>query len=57
MIAIAEPIAAGLIISFFNRFVMPRIVGCLMPTVDTDDWQSGSSESSAINPDVEVHMH
>ncbi len=57
MVAIAEPIAAGILVSFFNRFVMPRIVACLIPTVDHDDWQSGSSESSAINADVEVHVH
>jgi hypothetical protein len=57
MIAIAEPISAGLIISFFNRFLMPRIVACLTPQVDGDDWQSGSSESSAVNADVELHVH
>ncbi len=58
MIAIAEPIAAGILVSFFNRCVMPRIVACLTPHVDGDDWQSGvSSESSTINADVEVHCH
>ena len=57
MLAIVEPIAAGLIISFFNRFLMPSIVVCLTPAVDSDDWQSGSSESSAVNADVEVHVH
>ena len=57
MIAIAEPIAAGILVSFFNRFMMPRIVACITPTVDHDDWHSGSSESSAINADVEVRVH
>ncbi len=56
MIAIVEPIAAGILSSFFNRFVMPRIVACLTPQVDEDDCE-GSSESSAINADVEVHVH
>jgi hypothetical protein len=57
MVAIAEPIAAGILVSFFNRFVMPRIVACLSPQVDHDDWSGASSESSAINADVEVHVH
>ena len=57
MIAIAEPISAGLIISFFNRFLMPRIVACLTPQVDGDDWQSDSSENSAVNADVELPVH
>jgi hypothetical protein len=54
--AIAEPITAGLIISFFNKFVMPLIVNCCDPELDVDDWGS-SSESSAVNADVEVHLH
>jgi hypothetical protein len=57
MIAIAEPITAGLIISFFNKFVMPLIVSYCDPEVNSDDWGSDSSESSAVNADVEVHLH
>jgi hypothetical protein len=32
-------------------------VACLTPQVDHDDWSGASSESSAINADVEVHVH
>ena len=55
---ILEPITAGLIVSLFNRFVLPRIVQCFKPPVDTHDHEgSDSSESSAINADTEVHIH
>jgi hypothetical protein len=58
MTPILEPITAGLIVSLFNRFVIPRIVQCLSPVVDTDDHESSdSSESSAVNADVEIHVH
>ncbi len=55
MTPILEPITAGLIVSLFNRFVMPRIVVCFEPVVEHDD--GTSSESSAINADAEVHVH
>jgi hypothetical protein len=54
MTPIWEPITAGLIVSLFNRFVMPRIVSCFDPPLDDD---GSSSESSAINADTEVHIH
>jgi hypothetical protein len=57
MISIMEPVTAGILVSFFNRFVMPRLVACLTPAVDPDDWQSDSSENSAVNADVELHVH
>jgi hypothetical protein len=58
MLPILEPIAAGILVSLFNRFLIPRLVDCLSPPVDHDDWHSGaSSESTSINADVEVHVH
>jgi hypothetical protein len=57
MTPILEPITAGLIVSLFNRFVLPRIVTCFEPRIDTNDHESTSSESSAINADTEVHVH
>jgi hypothetical protein len=55
MTPILEPITAGLIVSLFNRFILPRIVLCFEPVVHEDD--GGSSESSAINAEAEVHVH
>jgi hypothetical protein len=55
MTPILEPITAGLIVSLFNRFLLPRIVLCFEPVVQEDD--GDSSESSAINADAEVHVH
>ena len=55
MIAILEPITAGIIVALFNRFVMPRFMECLNPQVETDPCDS--SESASINADVEVHCH
>ena len=54
MIAILEPITAGILVSFFNRFIMPRFLACVTQ-VDVD--QCESSESASINADVEVHCH
>ena len=54
MFAIWEPITAGVIVSFFNRFIMPRFMACVTP-VDVDHCES--SESASINADVEVHCH
>jgi hypothetical protein len=51
-----EPITAGLIVSLFNRFILPRIVLCFEPVVNEDDG-SDTSENSAINADAEVHVH
>ena len=47
MIAILEPITAGILISFFNRFLMPRFMACVTP-MDVDHCES--SESASINP-------
>ena len=56
MIAILEPITAGVLVSFFNRFIMPRlVVACVNPVVEAD--HCDSSESASINADVEVHCH
>ena len=55
MLAILEPICAGLIVSLFNKFLMPRIAQCLEP-VRTDD-DGSSSECSAINAEVHIHTH
>ena len=55
MIAILEPITAGVLVSFFNRFIMPRLVACVTPVVEAD--HCDSSESDSINADVEVHCH
>ena len=55
MLAILEPITAGIIVAFFNRLVMPRFTGCLNPQVETDPCDS--SESASINAGVEVHCH
>jgi hypothetical protein len=55
MIAILEPITAGIIVAFFNRLVMPRFMECVNPQVDLD--HCDSSESASINADVEVHCH
>ncbi len=57
MLPILEPIAAGILVSLFNRFLIPRLVECLSPVVDHDDWSGASSESTSINADVEVHVH
>ncbi len=56
MVMILEPIAAGVIVSLFNRFLRPRIVHCLGPPTDANG-DGSSSESSAINADTEVHVH
>ena len=55
MIAILEPISAGIIVSLINRFLMPHLVVCLSPQVHADSCDS--SESASINADVEVHCH
>ncbi len=55
MLAILEPITAGIIVALFNRLVMPRFMECLTPQVVTDPCDS--SESASINADVEVHCH
>ncbi len=57
MTPILEPITAGLIVSLSNRFVLPHLVRCLEPRVATNDDEGSSSESSAINADVEVNVH
>jgi hypothetical protein len=54
MIAILEPITAGILVSFFNRFLMPRFMACVTPA---DIEHCESSESASINADVEVHCH
>ncbi len=51
MLAILEPICAGLLVSLFNKFMMPIIVQCVEPERDDDN----SSETSAINAEVHVH--
>ncbi len=55
MLAILEPITAGIIVALFNRLVMPRFMECLTPPVETETCDS--SESASINADVEVHCH
>ena len=55
MLAILEPITAGIIVALFNRLVMPRFMECLTPQVVSDPCDS--SESASINADVEVHCH
>ena len=55
MIAILEPITAGVLVSFFNRFIMPRLEASANPVVEAD--HCDSSESASINADVEVHCH
>ncbi len=54
MLAIRERIAAGLLVSLFNKFMMPLIVQCVEPERDDDDT---SSETSAINAEVHIHTH
>jgi hypothetical protein len=55
MLAILEPICAGICVSFFNKWLMPIIVQCVEPAkTDEDDT---SSETSAINAEVHVHTH
>jgi hypothetical protein len=54
MLAIVEPICAGICVSFFNKWVMPLIVQCFEPPKADDDT---SSETSAINAEVHVHVH
>jgi hypothetical protein len=53
MLAILEPICAGLLVSLFNKFMMPIIVQCVEPERGDDD--GTSSETSAINAEVHVH--
>jgi hypothetical protein len=55
MFAILEPIAAGILVSLFNRLIMPRFMECVTPTVAPD--HCDSSESASVNADVEVHCH
>ncbi len=58
MTPIREPVTAGIIVSLLNRFLLPRLVLCFEPLVETDDHESSdSSESSAISADTEVHIH
>ncbi len=54
MLAILEPICAGLIVSLFNRFLMPRLAQCFETRHDDD---GSSSETSAINAEIHVHPH
>ncbi len=53
MLAILEPICAGLLVSLFNKFMMPLIAQCVEPERDDDT----SSETSAINAEIHVHPH
>ncbi len=55
MIAILEPITAGILVSLFNRIFMPHILACVTPVMEAD--HCDSSESASINADVEVHCH
>ena len=55
MLAILEPICAGICVSFFNKWVMPLIMQCVEPPKADDD--DASSETSAINAEVHVHVH
>ncbi len=55
MLAILEPIKAGILVSLFNRLLMPRFMACVSPEVDHD--HCDSSESASVNADVEVHCH
>ena len=55
MLAILEPITAGILVSMFNRLFMPRFMACVNPLVEAD--HCDSSESASINADVEVHCH
>ena len=54
MLAILEPITAGILVSMFNRFFMPRFMACVSPQVEADHCDSSESVSTA---DVEVHCH
>ncbi len=55
LLTILEPITAGIIVSMFNRFFMPRFMACVSPQVEAD--HCDSSESASINADVDVHCH
>jgi hypothetical protein len=52
---ICEPIAAGILVSLWSKFVLPALFAqCQSEREHQDDIVS---ETSAISSDIEVHMH
>ena len=61
MVAIFEPVGAGLLVALINKFVINNpsvwvhICGCGHPHHD-DSHEDASSSTTSVN-DIEVHMH
>ncbi len=51
---ICEPILAGVLVSLWNKYVLPAICDIYHAGERDDDI---TSENSAISSDIEVHVH
>ena len=57
MIAIAEPIAVGVLVSLWSSLWLKYILPVLCAQCHHEDDEIGSNANSAVSSDLEVHIH
>jgi hypothetical protein len=57
MIAIAEPIAVGVLVSLWSSLWSKYILPAICATCHQEDDDHGSHANSAVSSDLEVHLH